>query len=98
LITSYRKDQHADYLRRLYGALEGRGEASLERAKAQATIWSRFISQEKIDNIGQFVRDFVLSAPTDFAELQKISDGVRASKRLNEQAKLVAGSRTAPES
>lgn len=88
-IAIYRKDQHADYLRRLYGALEGRGEVSLERAQSQATIWSRFVGQEHIDEISQFVRQFVLSAPADFTELQKISDGVRASRRLNEQAKLV---------
>lgn len=88
-ISLYRRDQHADYLRRLYGALEGRGEVSLERAQAQATVWSRFVGQENIDDISQFIRQFVLPAPTDFAELKKISDGVRASKRLNEQAKLV---------
>lgn len=88
-INVYRRDQHADYLRRLYGALEGRGEVSLQRAHNQATVWSRFVGQEQIEDISHFVRQFVLPVPADVAELEKISDGVRASKRLNEQASLV---------
>jgi len=88
-ISVYRKDQHADYLRRLYGDLEGRGEVSLERAHSQATVWSRFVGQEHIDDISQFVRQFVLSVPADFTELEKIGEGVRSSRRLNEQAKLI---------
>lgn len=88
-VTVHRKDQHADYLRRLYGLLEGRQEASLERAKAQAEIWSKFVSQEHIPDISAFVREFVLPAPNDFTELDKISVAVRASKRMKEQSKLV---------
>jgi len=88
-VTVHRKDQHADYLRRLYGLLEGRQEASLERARAQAEIWSKFVSQEHIDDISAFVRQFVLPAPSDFDELDKISIAVRASKRMKEQSKLV---------
>jgi DNA repair exonuclease SbcCD ATPase subunit len=88
-VTVHRRDQHADYLRRLYGALEGREEASLERANTQAEIWSKFVSQEHINNINEFVRRYVLPAPKDFTDLEKITVGVRASRKLKEQAKLV---------
>lgn len=88
-VTVHRKDQHADYLRRLYGLLEGRQEASLERANTQAEIWSKFVSQEHIKDINEFVRRYVLPAPKDFNELDKITVGVRASRRLKEQARLI---------
>jgi hypothetical protein len=89
-VTVHRKDELGSYLKRLYGLLEGRQEASLERAHTQAEIWSRFVAQEAIDNINEFVRRYVLPTPKDFSDLDKISLAVRASKRLKEEARSLS--------
>lgn len=84
------RDEHRDYMKRLYGLLRGREEVSAEEAENAASAFSRFVSQEHIEKISDFVRKFVLPEPESFEELDRISDGIRKSRKLRDHAKALS--------
>lgn len=79
-------EEHMRYLQKVYGMFRGRDEVGRQEAETAATAFTKFISQEQIEDISKFVRDFVLSEPEYFQELEDIASNMRKSKRLKEQA------------
>lgn len=77
---------HMQYLQKVYGMFRGRDEVGQQEAETAATAFTKFISQEQIEDISKFVRDFVLSEPEYFQELEDIASNMRKSKKLKEQA------------
>lgn len=79
-------DEHLNYVRKIYGLFRGRDEVSAQEAEGAAIAFSRFVSQEHIEDISKFVREFVLSSPDYFRELDDIAGNMKKSKRLKDQA------------
>lgn len=79
-------DEHLNYVRKIYGLFRGRDEVSAPEAEGAAIAFSRFVSQEHIEDISKFVREFVLSSPDYFRELDDIAGNMKKSKKLKDQA------------
>lgn len=74
------------YLQRLYGHFRGRQVVNKEEAEQACTAFTKFISQEKVENISAFVRSNILSEPTNAAAVDNISKTMRQAHRMRERS------------
>jgi hypothetical protein len=74
------------YLARLYGHFRGKQVVSKEEAEQACTAFTKFISQEKVENISAFVRSNILSEPTNAAAVDNISKTMRQAHRMREHS------------
>jgi len=74
------------YLQRLYGHFRGKQVVNKEEAEQACTAFTKFISQEKVENISAFVRSNILSEPTNAAAVDNISKTMRQAHRMRAQS------------
>lgn len=81
------KQEPKKFLRHLWAMFRGREELSQEEADRAALAWCRFVPQEGIEDVSQFVRTLIMPDPRSNADFMGIRKLIRTNQELSRRAK-----------
>jgi hypothetical protein len=82
------------FLQNLYGRLRGREEVSREEAERCALVFCRFVPQESVDDINEFVRKFIMPDPRGSDDFISMREFLRTNRDLARRAEELRAQKT----